>query len=162
MNKTPSSNHKVRFNDCDLFGHLNNARYLDYMLDAREDHLKDHYQFDMTESYKNGTGWVIGSHDITYVRPAVYNEMVTIQSRLLHADNYVLQVEMIMTDANSRHVKAVMRTKFVPVNMKSGRLEAHKPEFLEWVLSLIDHQPDAKVDLQERAKQIQAELKASH
>ena len=52
MNKSPNSNYKIRFNDCDMFGHLNNSRYLDYLINAREDHLKDYYSFDFTEYYK--------------------------------------------------------------------------------------------------------------
>ena len=30
----------TRFSDCDPFGHLNNARYIDYFINAREDHLR--------------------------------------------------------------------------------------------------------------------------
>ena len=29
----------VRFQDCDPFGHLNNARYIDYFLNARQDQI---------------------------------------------------------------------------------------------------------------------------
>lgn len=29
----------ARFQDCDPFSHLNNARYIDYFLNAREDQL---------------------------------------------------------------------------------------------------------------------------
>ena len=47
----------VRFSDCDPLRHLNNARYIDYMLNAREDHLKEHYQMDLADFYKKGTGW---------------------------------------------------------------------------------------------------------
>ena len=36
MNKTPHSFYTIRFTDCDLFGHLNNGRYIDYLLNARK------------------------------------------------------------------------------------------------------------------------------
>ena len=42
MNKNPNLDYKIRFNDGDLFGHLNNSRYLDYFINAREDHLKEY------------------------------------------------------------------------------------------------------------------------
>lgn len=35
MNKNPNSVYTVRFNDCDLFGHLNNARYIDYFFECQ-------------------------------------------------------------------------------------------------------------------------------
>ena len=31
-NKTPESTRIVRFQDCDPYGHLNNAKYIDYLL----------------------------------------------------------------------------------------------------------------------------------
>ena len=37
----------IRFQDCDPFGHLNNAQYLDYFMNAREDHLLANYAFDI-------------------------------------------------------------------------------------------------------------------
>ncbi|MES2761899.1 MAG: acyl-CoA thioesterase [Bacteroidota bacterium] len=154
MNKTPSSTYKIRFNDCDMFGHLNNARYLDYMINARQDHLQEEYNFDITEYYKNNIGWVAGSHEIVYLKPALYNEAVSIQSQLINADTFLLHVETIMTDADRKHVKAVMRTKLIPVNIQTGRRKAHKPELLEWVLSLIDTESDLKADFQERIKQV--------
>jgi acyl-CoA thioesterase FadM len=45
----PKSFYTVRFSDCDPMGHLNNARYIDYMLNAREDHLKQAYQINLLE-----------------------------------------------------------------------------------------------------------------
>ena len=33
--QTPETIHRVHFQDCDMLGHLNNARYLDYFLNAR-------------------------------------------------------------------------------------------------------------------------------
>ena len=53
MNKHPNSIYKIRFNDCDMFGHLNNARYIDYLINARQDHLKDEYNFDFLEISEN-------------------------------------------------------------------------------------------------------------
>ena len=53
MEKTPKSRDKIRFTDCDMFGHLNNSRYLDYLINAREDHLKDFYNFDFNQYYRN-------------------------------------------------------------------------------------------------------------
>ena len=91
MNKEPQSIYTVRFSDCDLFGHLNNARYLDYFLNAREDHLKSYYQLDLATYYLKGIGWLVGSHEINYLKPAKYNEEVTIKSSLIKAnDQYLL------------------------------------------------------------------------
>ena len=159
MNKNTTSVYKIRFNDCDMFGHLNNSRYLDYLINAREDHLKDEYSFDFTEYYKNDLAWVIGSHEIDYLRPALYNEMVTIQSTLLFVDNELLHVETIMMNEKQNQLKAIMRTKLVPVNIKTGRKVQHNPEFMNWAKTLENTEVNHQGNLQDRIKELLPVLK---
>ncbi len=132
MNKEPQSFHTIRFSDCDLFGHLNNARYLDYFLNAREDHLRDHYQMDLSTYYQQGIGWVVGSHEINYLKPAKYNEPICIKSSLIKASEQYLLVELQMLDAAQSAVKAIMWTRFIPINVKTGKRENHPQSFMEF------------------------------
>lgn len=154
MNKNPNSVYTVRFSDCDLFGHLNNARYIDYFLNAREDHLKEFHNLNLTEFYTKGMAWVVGGHEIAYLRPAVYNEVVTIQSTLIKVDDEFLFVEMQMMDENQKHLKAIMRTKFIPINTKTGRKEAHLPEFMELAKTIENTEIQNQGNLQERIKEL--------
>ena len=122
----------VRFNDCDPMGHLNNARYIDYMLNAREDHLKQAYNINLLEYHKQGVAWVVRRHDIQYVRPAFYNEVVCIESRLIElGDSHVL-VEMLMFDEQQTMLKAIMWTNFTSVDAKTGRRKEHPASFMEF------------------------------
>jgi YbgC/YbaW family acyl-CoA thioester hydrolase len=159
MNKNPKSVYKIRFNDCDMFGHLNNSRYLDYLINAREDHLKDEYNFDFTEYYKNDLAWVISSHEIAYLRPAMYNEMVTIQSTLLFVDSELLHVETLMMNEKQNHLKAIMRSKLVPINIKTGRKVQHNSEFMNWAQTLVADETEVQPILQDRIKQLLAEFR---
>lgn len=136
MNKEPQSIYTVRFSDCDLFGHLNNARYIDYFLNAREDHLKDYYQFDLTTYYLQGIGWVVGSHEINYLKPAKYNEKIAIKSSLIKANDQYLFVELLMMNAEQTEIKAVMWTRFIPVSVKTGKRENHPSAFMEFARSI--------------------------
>ena len=123
----------VRFNDCDPFRHLNNARYLDYFLNAREDHLRDHYQMDLADFYRKGLGWVVLQHEIFYLKPASFNESICIRSGLLAADTDFLQVEMLMLDHGRQQLKPIMHTRFVPVSLATGKKEPHSPEFMQFI-----------------------------
>jgi YbgC/YbaW family acyl-CoA thioester hydrolase len=123
----------IRFSDCDPFRHLNNARYIDYLLNAREDHLRDHYQMDLADYYRRGQGWVVMQHEIVYIRPASFNESVCIRSALLKMSPDSLLVEMLMLDASQRQLKALLHTRFVPVSLTTGKKEAHTPEFMEFI-----------------------------
>jgi YbgC/YbaW family acyl-CoA thioester hydrolase len=158
MNKTPSSNYKIRFNDCDMFGHLNNARYVDYMINAREDHLKEQYNFDFGQYYKNDLGWFFAGHEIVYLRPAAYNEIVVIQSSLIDVRVDLLIVEVLMLNETKDRLKAMMRSKLVPVNIKTGRKGKHPNEFMNWALALIDGETIIHNDFQERVKHVTKQI----
>lgn len=136
MNKSPHSLYTIRFTDCDLFGHLNNGRYIDYLLNAREDHLKNEYGLDLTEFYKQGVSWLVAGHEISYIRPAAYNERVSIKSSLLKAEPGSLLVEMQMLDEHHSHIKSLMWTKFIHVNIKSGKRENHTDSFMDFLRSI--------------------------
>ena len=41
----PESKVAIRFQDCDPFAHLNNAKYIEYFINAREDHLIQAYGY---------------------------------------------------------------------------------------------------------------------
>lgn len=159
MEKNPNSKDKIRFTDCDMFGHLNNSRYLDYLINAREDHLKDFYNFDFNEYYKNDLAWVIGSHEIVYIRPAVFNEIVTIQSSLLDFDVNFLHVETIMMDEGLNQIKAVMWSKLIPVNLKTGKKISHDSKFMEWAKNIENTDEINKIDLQIRTNQLLTDIK---
>ena len=68
------THYTIRFNDCDPFGHLNNSKYIDYMLNAREDHLSQFHNIELDQFRRQGFAWVVSSHEIQYLRPAAYNE----------------------------------------------------------------------------------------
>lgn len=153
MIKNPNSVYKIRFSDCDLFGHLNNARYIDYFMNAREDHLKDNYNLRLTDYYHKGISWVVSGHEIAYLRSAVYDEMVNIETTLLLAENDSLYVELIMRDEAKSHLKAIMRTRFTPINPKTGKKEIHPQEFMEWAKTIEDTQAGSN-SLPERIKEL--------
>ena len=160
VNINPSSVSKIRFSDCDMIGHLNNSRYLDYHLDAREDHLKNSQNFDFQKYYKNDLAWVVGNHEISYLKPALYNEMVKLQSTLLLVENDFLIYESIMLDENETHLKSIIRTKLIPISLKTGKRVEHSADFMEWAKTLENVDLDHSVDLQSRITEIIIELKA--
>lgn len=150
MKKILQSFYTIRFPDCDPFGHLNNSRYIDYLLNAREDHLKEFYELDLNNFYKQGLGWMVHSHQIQFLRPALYNEKVCIQSCLAEAGEYHLLVEMTLWDEATRVCKAVLWTKFIHVSLRSGRKEKHAEEFFTFANSVVATDIDIAGGLEKR------------
>lgn len=158
MEKNPRSFYRVRFSDCDPLGHLNNARYIDYFLNAREDHLKDHYNLDLKTFYAQGVSWVVGSHEIIYRKPALYNETVSISSSLIKLFPDSLIVEMIMTDEHGKSVKSIAWTSFVHVNVKTGKKENHSADFMEFAGSVENGVIDIEAGIRNRENQLRSSL----
>lgn len=159
MNKHPSSFYTVRFGDCDPLGHLNNARYVDYFINAREDHLKESYQVNISDFAVQGITWVVGKHEISYLRPASYNEVVFITSSLIQATADVLLVEMLMMDEKQKHVKAFLWSRFIPINIKTGKKQLHPESFMVFAKSIIRTDVDFDAGYQNRLTALAAEIK---
>ncbi|MBS1565471.1 MAG: acyl-CoA thioesterase, partial [Bacteroidetes bacterium] len=139
----PFSFYGIRFNDCDPFSHLNNGRYIDYFINAREDHLAKNYAFDFREWIAKGFGWVVTGHEINYLKPANVYETVCIQTTVVDYGDTHLVVEAIMTDEKRQQVKAIMWSQFVFVNIATGKRDKHPEELMDWVRSLKNPAIDA-------------------
>jgi YbgC/YbaW family acyl-CoA thioester hydrolase len=149
-----SSSYTIRFNDCDPFGHLNNARYIDYLLNAREDHLKEYYQVDLRQFTSRGFGWVVSTHEIQYIRPAAYNERVAIQSEMIEVGDSHLLVEMLMLDEPAENLKAILWTKFTCINLKTGKKELHSAEFMDFARTMLTPGRDGQGGLRARIDEL--------
>ena len=73
----------ITFSDCDPFRHLNNARYIDYFLAAREQQLLEAYHFSLADWGAKGRGWFVTQNLVAYLKPANYAETVTMVSRII-------------------------------------------------------------------------------
>ncbi|MDX5347513.1 MAG: acyl-CoA thioesterase, partial [Hymenobacteraceae bacterium] len=141
LNPFPESKYLVRFPDCDPFNHLNNARYLDYIINAREDHTKQFYDFDIHKhAQETGNSWVVGQHKIEYIRPAMFNETITIKTCLIALSEYTLVVEGQVLDEEGQKLKTVLQTRYHYVSLRTGRRTAHAPELIEFFEQLVQKQ----------------------
>lgn len=154
MEKTPFSKYQIRFPDCDPFNHLNNARYLDYFMNAREDHLMKYYQFSPYQRIKEaGTSWVVSENRIAYIRPALLMEEVLISSSLRRWGDSDVQVEMLMWDKDQSKIKSVLWARFVHFNIRTQKVESHTPDLTERFQVLENPFPSA-MSFEERTKEL--------
>lgn len=77
MTKIPQTRHRIRFKDCDPLGHLYNTRFIEYMLEAREDQILEQYQLNLMEyAEQHKKSWVLVKHEIAYLQEAKRNGCV--------------------------------------------------------------------------------------
>jgi acyl-CoA thioester hydrolase len=77
-----SSSVRVRSYECDSYGHVNNAVYLNYLEYARHQYLKE-IGLSITELRAAGYGILVAQILIRFKRPAVADDELTIHTRPL-------------------------------------------------------------------------------
>jgi acyl-CoA thioesterase FadM len=146
---TPSSLLTIRFQDCDPFNHLNNGRYVDYFLNAREDHLLEHYGLDIYKiARETGLCWVVSTSQIAYLRPAITMEKVLIETRLISYAPKHVAVEMRMWDEGRRALKAFCWMGFVHFDLRSNSVKEHSADYTALFARV--HQPVPEKSFEER------------
>jgi len=70
---------QVRSYECDSYGHVNNANYLNYLEFGRYEHLKD-IGFDYVKAVNAGYGVFIARIEIDYKKPAATDDKLIIKT----------------------------------------------------------------------------------
>lgn len=133
---------RVRFKDCDPFGHLYNTRFIEYMLEAREDLLMNHYHFNLMDYAQNThQAWVITKHEISYLREAKRNEIIALDSSLIYFDDKKLKVEYQIWNEKMDHLKSLLWTEFMHVSLVSKKSTPHSEELMDMLKNMYEPIP---------------------
>ncbi len=150
----------ARFQDCDPFGHLNNARYMDYFINAREDHLIHFYNLNIYEHVEQArAAWVISKTQIAYLRPVPVMEKVRIRTRVMHYSENSIIVEGLMLDSEGMRLKSMLWMEFAYVSLTSGRPMKHPPELMDLLQNIVfsdSYNPDG---FNQRVEAVRAEVR---
>ncbi len=132
LSKILESKKRIQYQDCDPFNHLNNSRYIDYIMGARTEQLFEQYGFNVAElAYRDGIGWVTAQTQISYFHPVSWMEIITIESKLIRFSESSLLVEALMWDENKTKLKALMWAKLVHFNIKTQQSNKHSEELMQ-------------------------------
>jgi acyl-CoA thioester hydrolase len=108
---------QVRTYECDSYGHVNNANYLNYLEFARYEFLKD-AGFDYKKAVEAGYGIYITRIEIDYKKPAITDDQLTVITWPLKkgAVSGTLAQDIIRGD----DVLAKAKVTWAFVNVKTG------------------------------------------
>ncbi len=129
----------VRFTDIDLLGHVNNARYLTYMEEARLAYAKDLGAWD---GRTDTLTLILASVKIDYKAPVVLGGVIKVRTRVARIGNKSITYEH---DIHARHPnEAVKQAAFatailVTMNYETGE-SVRVPE--AWREIIRAHEPD--------------------
>lgn len=128
MEKEISTVVKVRFSDCDPIGHLNNVKYLEYMLNAREDHVESGYGFTYEEyTRRTGCTWITVQNEIAYLKEVRYNAKVIISSKTIEIGDRLSKVEILMKSEDGKTIHSILWLTVIYFNMKT-RASVSQPQ----------------------------------
>ncbi len=126
MQKELSNEARIRFSDCDPIGHLNNVKYLEYMLNAREDHVESGYGFTYEEyTRKTGCTWITIQNEIAYLKEVRYNAKVIISSKTIEVGDRISKVEILMKSADGQTIHSILWMTIIYFNMKTRKSDVH-------------------------------------
>lgn len=152
--KTIESKKRIQYHDCDPFNHLNNSRYIDYIMGARTEQILEHYGFDTAQLlHERGIGWVAAQTQISYFSPASWMEVVTIESRLINFSESSLLVEAFMWDEHKTRIKAVMWAKLVHFDIKTQKSNKHSEDLMKLFADIVNT-PEAPSDFEDRIRKL--------
>jgi acyl-CoA thioester hydrolase len=147
MQKEISSLVRIRFSDCDPIGHLNNVKYLEYMLNAREDHVEAGYGFTYEEyTRKTGCTWITIQNEIAYLKEVRYNAKVQISSKTIEVGDRLSKVEILMKSEDGKTIHSILWLSVIYFNMKTRKSDVHPEDtkniFMKFLVNL--EEPDFK------------------
>jgi len=149
--------YKVRFNDCDPMGHLNNGKYIDYFVNGMEDFLFKKFRINLAEELSRGIGWVVRDHRILYLNPVKHHQTVFIKVEFVQIKEKEFEVEMQMYSSNSNRIHALIRSTFSCFNIEKKCRIPHPEKVFFSISSTVNPDLLFYQTLSERFKSIRAQ-----
>jgi thioesterase-3 len=120
---------KVRGYHCDFYGHVNNARYLELLEEARWQFLED--GLDLAYWKQRNMGFVVASVTINYRRPAGLGAVLDITSEMARLGGKSGIIRQEVTSAETGKIVADADVTFVVIDLKTGKALAIAGEVKE-------------------------------
>ena len=110
---------KVRGYHCDFYGHVNNARYLEFLEEARWTYFEA--GLDLEDWKQRGLGFVVAAVTIDYRRPAGLNAVLEIRSHLKSLGGKSGVIHQDVVDSGSGAQVAAADVTFAVIDLATGR-----------------------------------------
>jgi acyl-CoA thioester hydrolase len=160
--REPETLERVRFEDCDPFGHLNNAKYLSYFTNARERHVAEFYGFELHGlSRTEGLNWFVRRAQVEFMRPVDYGSEVLIRTRLIRFSQIAILIEALMMDKGAENLHSICWMDLIFVDLKSGRPARHGADLMALFHGVHFNEGEIECDnFPRRVKQIRSGVRA--
>ncbi len=125
------SEFKVRPDDIDMFNHVHNSTYFDYVLAARYEQMETYYKMPMEEFLAQGYGWVVRTAFVDYKRPLALSDIFTVETGIETINSKGCRVKFEIKIKKSNKVACDGWFDYVMIDIKTGKGINVEPEMIE-------------------------------
>ena len=127
---------KVRGYHLDVYQHVNNARYLEFLEEARWDGLESSAGFQWMSA--NHIAFVVVNININYRRPAVLGDLLTVTSKVEQLNGKSGVLSQVVTLEPEGQVVADALITFVCIDLKTQKALALEGELREHLEAMVE------------------------
>lgn len=113
----------VRPDDIDMFQHVHNSRYLDYIQAARYDQMTRCYKMSMEEFMIMGYGFVVKKAELNFKRALVMGDIMLISTQVNEFLGSDITVEFEIVNKKNEKIYCDGIMLYTMINLKTGRSE---------------------------------------
>ncbi|MBC7655190.1 MAG: acyl-CoA thioesterase [Oligoflexus sp.] len=113
--------YKVRPDDIDMFYHVHNSKYLDYVLNARYEQMELFYGMSMEKFLEMGFGWVVKTVMIDYKRPLGLGDFFIVETGIESLNKRGCRITFEITNKKTKKTSTDGWFDFVMIDLKTGR-----------------------------------------
>ncbi len=122
---------KVRPDDIDMFNHVHNSKYLDYVLAARYEQMETCYKMSMEKFIEMGYGWVVKTAHIEYKRPLTLGDIFNVTTWIISMDEKSSKVNFEIVSLKTGKICSDGWFDYVLIDIKTGRAMKITEEMIE-------------------------------
>lgn len=126
-----TTQHKVRPDDIDMFNHVHNSKYLDYVLAARYEQMEIYYGMPMEFFLELGFGWVVKTAKINYKRALGLSDIFEVSTNILEINKNGCRVIFEIKNTKTQKISTDGYFDFVMINIKTGKSVALNDQMIE-------------------------------
>ena len=121
----------VRPDDIDMFQHVHNSRYLDYIQAARYDQMVRCYKMSIEEFFIMGLGFVVKKAELNFKRPLIMGDVMLISTQVLTIDGSDISVQFEIVNKKKEKICCDGIMTYTMINLKTARSEKMPSEIQE-------------------------------
>jgi thioesterase-3 len=111
----------VRPDDIDMFNHVHNSKYLDYVLAARYEQMERCYGMSWENFAEQGFGWVVAKVSINFKRPLKLGDQLLIRTGILEMNEKGSNVQFEIINTKTGKIASDGIFDYVMIDLKTQR-----------------------------------------